>query len=482
MQGTILAFFRRLITRAKSLLDLILENDSRSTWLRLLFVPVVAGIFLIFLGPLGVWVGQALEFIIDNLPSLVDRMAEIFRRIFDTGDVVVDPSVIYPPGPGRLDIIRRIAGEIRGESLQLFLLPAVGFWFVYRLFTHYVKYTYEFKDFKSAARMVRSIYLPWEKRRLRLINGKDQTSQAPDARDLYGGQLSVYMEPGQGFAVAFERPHKSVHLIGPGNRFPFTLPLFVHLRQVIDLHDQRLVVSAEGLTRDGMRVKVSEVGFISRVAGTRLAGRRQQYDGYDPQSVHQLVYQHWVGESWENPTKRVKSLQDFITTELMAFLSSQYLVNLLPEIPDFRKLVEIPADRQPMLEQFCARFNQKSSQHGLQLRWTGRGDWSLRVGLQVADVQETWQLANQNRNHNNPQFVQLAAVSAQHNETERMLQHLIRSYDEMRALHLADDRIILELTRMYFDRLQQMIRIFEARGDEIPEALGHTARHLGKLI
>jgi hypothetical protein len=106
----------------------------------------------------------------------------------------------------------------------------------------------------------------------------------------------------------------------------------------------------------------------------------------------------------------------------------------------------------------------------------------LQVGFQAIDVRETWQLAYQNRNQNNSQFVHLAAVSAQHNTTERMVQHLVRSFDEMRTLNLADDRIILELARMYFDRLQQMIRILEARGDEIPEAISHTARHLEKMI
>ena len=456
--------------------------EDKSAWLRFLLLPVLGVVIWMLFGPLGNFLSQMVDTLFAEAPLRFEQLFQVLANLLPSSLAPLGAEFIPPPAPpSYFHQLWNWLSELGRENIQLFLLIGASLWIAYRLMIHFVHYLYEMENYHQAARMVGSAFLPFNRRKALIQNGVETTNDEISVQEMVGGRLAFSIDAQHGFAAVLERPGAFTRIVGPQDSLPVSLDGFMHLRQVVDLRDQRVSLSQDCLTRDGIPIKVDSAAFICRVAGSRVSGPRMHFQACDPEMVHSLVYRHWIGQDWESPAKRRKALNDLVSITLDDFISQHSFVEFLPDLPGFKNLVEFMPHRTPLFEQFAQYFSHSGGQHGLQLVWTGRGEWQLGDVLAFERVAKSCRQAYGNWMHNQPEVFSQAGILARHQEAERLARHVTRLYDDMLKAGQSDDQIMIALARHYTQRLQSAIRILEARGEESPAGWAAVLKHLEQL-
>jgi hypothetical protein len=387
-----------------------------------------------------------------------------------------------PPGPGFFARLGNWLSEINRDRVQVILLVAASLWVAYRLMIHFVHYLYEIDQIRHAARIVESAFLPFRRRNITIQKGVETSTQEISAREMVGGRSTLTLDADQGYAAVLERPGSYTRVVGPQDHYPVSLDGFTHLREIIDLRDQRLIVTLSGHTKDGIPIKANNWSFICRLAGSKTSAPQKLYVSCDPASVHNLVFRHWIGQDWINQSKRRKALVDLVSTALAEFISGRRLVEFLPELEQLQQ-AEAPASKQlRLIDQFVAYFERNVGEHGLQLVWTGRGAWQLAPEAAIEPILENSSQAYENWFRNHPEILSEAGSQKRMEETHRLVHHVVGLFDNMIAAQQSDDQILTALTQHYLDRIKDAIRVMEARGEKPAREWLEAARHLDRLV
>jgi hypothetical protein len=277
-----------------------------------------------------------------------------------------------------------------------------------------------------------------------------------------------------------ERADHSVRIVGPQDRFPLFLDGFLHLRQIVDLRDQRIQVNVHAHTLDGIPIQLRGAIFICRISGSQRTSRKQHFETCDIDAVRNLAYHHWIGPEWENPTKRRKALHDFISTALGSYISKYPVTEFLPETAEFGALCQSRLDETRLLDRFTQEIDSEG-ESGLEFVWTGRGEWQLSEALDLDLVAQQCNQAFENEKHSLPSFFNHHGIAIRRHEANKLVRNVLRVFEEAQQSGDANDQIILKLTQLYADRLQYAIRILEARGEKIPQHWIETQQHLVQL-
>lgn len=477
--------FRRLWQALRSFLSRLFAFESAGTWFRFLLIPLIAALALGLMVPLGGLLEDLIDFLLTDAPSRWEGLLDSIQHLVQgpvpvpTGEAV---SFAFPAGPGRLARIQNWLTELGGETIQLWLLGGLALWFVLRLVSHYTLYLYDLPHFHQAYRMVEGVFNPFRRRKVHIQKGLELPHQDISVKELFGGKIALHMDAQEGFAAVLERPGAFNRVIGPQDRFPVNLEGFTNLRAIIDLKDQRLRFSVKEHTKDGIPIQGERFMFVCRVAGSTLSSPRRQFESCEPDMICTLVYRHWVGQDWQNSSKRQHNLNALVSLCLRDFISQRSFIEFMPELEAFRDIFQPSQNYVPLLEQFLADFNQQASQHGLQLAWTGRGSWQLAPGLDPERLAPFGSLAYENWLNNHPAVAVRAGIQIRHEEVVAQIQRMVKVYDQCRQSGKSDDQVMVELGKFYLSRLRNAIRLVEARGEKPLREWLEVEKHLRSLV
>jgi hypothetical protein len=456
-----------------------LSAGRSGAWVRFFLLPTLA--VLLFL--LSRQLGGILEWFIDLFWIEPDGTAWspqtfydwILRTLFGVGMLEAPRAPVWAR-------LVNLWTEIGGENIQLALLGGLTFWVAYRLISGYVYYLYRMNDFRQAKHMISSVFIPFRRRKAVITKGKEIIGKSISIHEMYGGQITLNMDAHDGYAAALERADHSIRIVGPQDRFPVMLDGFMHLRKIFDLRDQRVQVTVRARTRDGIPVMAQHVMFICRISGINKSTRNQRYEYCDPEVIQTLLYQHWVGADWEKPAKRRKALHDLVSTALNEFIAEHTLVEILPETNEFGPVCQLSQNNASLFQQFTADFERYSGKHGLELIWTGRGEWRIDELVNPEVIKQNCSLAAENWLQSQTSIAHHASIDVRNQEVRRLVQHLLGLFTEARKSDQTKNETILRLGRIYLERLQFAFRIMESRGESPPDDWDAVAKHLERFI
>lgn len=454
----------------------VVRLEQKAVWLR--FAALVGlVIIVVFLSSrvMG-WIGDFVErFVRVSSPAVPALPGEA------TPAPAIRPPILPPQAPFLVSLINRVS-EFNKETLQLALLCGTIFWLAYRLIAQYAFYLYRMTDFRHARHMVSSAFLPFRRRRIDIVNGTVHSGNYISVHEMYGGQIRLQMDANKGYAAVFEQSGHSIRIVGPQDRFPVLLGGFMHLRHIVDLKDQRVMVSVHGLTCDGIPVTAQRVVFICRLTGTRKGPGGASFESCDRNAVHALVYQHWIGSDWENPSKRRKALHDLVSTALEEFISKRALVEILGEVREFAIQKPGRGNQPALFQQFAEQFQQQTGQYGLELLWTEQGEWRVDAPFDADLLALHFRQAFQNWQGFHPVILQREGVLIRRRETNHLVNHLLQIFEDGQVSGQSADEIRSALILHYLERLRHAVRILEARGEIPPQGWKEVLGYLESLI
>jgi hypothetical protein len=470
----------------RSFFERLFSFDTTSTWIRFLLIPLIVVLVLLLMMPLGGLLENFVDFMITEAPSRWEGLLDAINRLV-RGPVQppTDEALqfAFPGRPGTLARLRNWFTEVGGETFQLALLFGLGIWFVFRLMSHYILYLYDLGGFRQASHMVEGAFNPFQRRKVNIKNGVEVNSQEISVKELYGGRISINLDAQEGFAAVMEQPGAFARVVGPQDRLPVNLGGFTHLRTIIDLKDQRVrLPDIREFTRDGIPVLGERFVFICRVAGSKVTLPRRQFQACDSDMIYTLVYRHWIGQDWQNSSKRRLNLSDLVSLCFRDFISQRSFIEFMPEMAEFKDSLQLAQNYVPLMDQFLAEFNHKASEHGLQIAWTGRGAWQLAEGLDPELLAPLGLLAYENWLNNHPAVAVRAGIQIRHEQVVAQIQRLVKVYDQSRQSGKTDDQVMLELGKFYLSRLRSTIRQVEARGEQPLREWLEVEKHLRGLV
>jgi hypothetical protein len=395
------------------------------------------------------------------------------------GDVMVELAT--PSAPFLFSTLINWLSEIGRENYQLALLILLAVWLAYRLAAGYAFHVFGMDEFKQAGQMIWGLKNPSKRRNIVLQNGEEKVKPVPPARALFGGQISLWMDARKGYAAVLEQTAAKIETYGPQDEFPIHPPGFLRLRQIVDLQDNRVEVTVAAKTKDGIPVTVSEAYFVCRLKGALLDVRKSAYLSCDKRQVEKLVFRHWIGQDWENQTKRRKALRDLISTALQDFIARRIFFEVLAEIPNLANTIRDIRLEPRLLEQFAGDFSENSGDHGLQLVWTGRAEWQLPGLFNPVAFQDDYRALYIDWMRSQHNMRAHTGIDIQRREIERLIRHVLKIADNLRQDEAQEDKIILELTQHYFERIQSAIHLIESRGDKPPREWVSVAQYLKQI-
>ena len=266
-----------LVKTVRTLVERLIHFSSNSPWLRFLLIPLLALLLWAVSMPISAALSNTVEFLVNVAPEKIERLLEAVEIMvygLPVSTIPTTPLPATPPLPP--DFTTRVWNwltEIGSDRIQLIILVAASLWTAYRLMIHFVYYLYEIEDFRQAVRMVDSAFLPFMRRHAVFQNGVEITRGEISVQEMVGGRTAFSMDATKGFAAVMERPGTFTRVVGPQDRFPVNLEGFTHLRDVIDLRDQRLAITAAGHTKDGLPMVARDWSFSCRVAGSNISSR-----------------------------------------------------------------------------------------------------------------------------------------------------------------------------------------------------------------
>jgi len=476
-------FWESLVKAMRSFWERLFGFTSGSAWFRFIMIPLIALLLWAISMPISAALNRLVEFLVNVAPGKLERLAEAVKILIyglPPSSFPTTPLPATPPPPA--DFLIRAwnwVTEIGTDRIQLIILVAASLWIAYRLMIHFVFFLYEIDDFSQAKRMVESAIFPFMRRKAVFQNGVELTNGEISVQEMVGGRTAFFMDATKGFAAVMERPGSFTRVVGPQDRYPVSLDGFTHLRDVVDLRDQRLTISVSGYTKDGIPVKAHAWSFNCRVAGSELSSYQKHFVSCEPVKVHNLVYCHWIGQDWKNRSKRHIALNDLVSTVLRDFMAGRCLVEFLPELAQVNPM----ESAQPsLIDQFIDYFAACNGEHGLQLVWTGRGEWQLAPEVDLETIRQNSSQAYDNWRKNHPQMLSGDISQKRREEAQRLVHHVVRLYDDLLQAKQPEDQVLQALARHYLERLQAAIRLLEARGEKPSQEWLEILRHLENLV
>ncbi len=426
-------------------LEMVQGTSADSAWLRLALGAVLLP--LVYLG---------LKIMIGDLPNMLDnlfkgfenlgRLFDLFLRLFfpaQVAETVPKAPDIYAqlpkvgPQASLLDSLGLLFKQIDGDNLQgaivFFLIPLI--WALGRA-VYIFEETYRLHSFRAVAENLAAAYFPPFRRKMVVRDSSlvmDTTTIHPRR---VGGPLRLEVD--RDSLAVMEQRDGAVRMITATSR-PVDINAFERLHRVLDLRPQTLVLTQALLTRDGVPVVLRRARFTCCV--------RRSENGVDLGAAHNLVYRHWLGKSWEDPEARQRDTRRLVERELAQFVSREVDLDDLVQywVPP-PVLKAFPVERQA-LQEFVAYFNSRS-EHGLQLTWSGEGQWEPPESLVSPELTPTLEACVQDQSLR----IRLARIiPRQYTEQEicRLAGEVVQQYDVLNAQKADEETIVRQLVAVY---------------------------------
>lgn len=440
--------------------------------------------------------------------TTVDGLSEFQERFFGAPAPTPTPGLVEAPAPTPVPqpipvpLIERLPRELDAQlqrayepdTLRHLLVVLLGSWLGYQISALFLSEAFELNDFRLAQRYLRGFLFGTAIRRYQIENGviipasgsplrhvdrppymypDDRTWVTWEDRSILrqlgsSGEISIAPEN----LIVVEDVNGMARVIGPTSNRSVLIDTFTRLHQIIDLRDQRVILSITGFTRQG--IQISAVG-----ASWMFSVYRNQPNPalvpappypYDPQAILNLVYRYWKGDFYS-------SVVSMIQADMQAFIGSRSVEMFLPFLQLEQSISPDIAKQENPFKEFEREFNQQSRIRGVQLFWEGMGEWTLTPVINLHTQPKAWQLMLENR--------RLRAELMQENQTELLLSQIhqvpIGIFEQCQSRVDSRERTCLALLRAYCGTLTKGMQELEKIQQTPPSELLPVRDHFCNL-
>ncbi len=436
--------------------------------------------YIVFLTLLAIFLALFAGGVIGWLVEILDNLPTPSPPPLPPPTPIPGPTPIPVPLSYRLPapVVETVSKFTETDVLRHYLAVAISIWVSVRIAALYFGDLHRIHRFRAASRLFRHMLLAWPFGRLDLAQGEMQTPQ-PNAQRLLG-LLRVGVPVAMHIAAdtcavvegIFAEPYVIGWTRGPQGNL---LRGFSRLRRIVDLRDHTVTLDVDGHTRDGLALTGRGIGLTFSV----YRNNRPVVDGstypYDDQAMLNLVYRTWRGGDF------LPAMTAHLDSELRQFIAAcplhdfvNYSTRAAPEIVSRHQ-------RSNPLHEFVTRFNAQARQSGIEAHWDGRGEWIVPAQVDYGKQLEAWR---QNMLDVLPGDGEQPADSDVRFATLlRLIREVPLQIAEKAAQeNLAEGDKMGALAQAYRVTLQEAARVYQARGQAVPEELTDVIDYLTQLI
>jgi len=381
----------------------------------IVYILLVVGIFLgfvLFGRQMANWASNA----VINTINCARHPVRCFRDIVGVPPPPPTPTPVpgptQPPPPTPLPEPRPRAWSestentiqtwTRNDVLRHLLILGLTIWGASRLAGIYFGDLHHIEDFRFTSQLLRRTILARAFGKIVVqagqIEAKDQKGH--NLERLLGAGIPAAVQVAPDSCLVVELMNGEPVFIGPTGGKPALLRAFSRLRRAVDLRDQEVTLTVNGIARDGLPVAAKDVALCFSVARAGQAATNQQPYPFDEQALRNLVYRTCPELASANgkvvsrvqstlpPSNQGKELYlamvEQIEVAFREFISRCAAADLVPFTAPgadagggAAPTAHNSSGLQNPIQAFVEAFNAQALMSGIELAWLGKGEWVL---------------------------------------------------------------------------------------------------------
>lgn len=384
----------------------------------------------------------------------------------------------HPFGAGTDSLVMQFIQKLfEPDVLRRTLILWLALWLGVQLSAFYLDDVFELENLRAARRFIWASVFTGKFPKFTIRDGDMVEEGLNSAVSKIGGPawVDIHLEN----AALFERIDGSPHVVSPANRSAVLLDGFERLRAVVDLRDQVIELTVNGLTQDGIPVTAKDV----RVVYSIDRGGEEPDDVRDSKSypfsedaLLHLVYNHGTDPLFD-------AMQRLINSELVKFISRHTLSEFLTNA----NVGESPSQfipRDEITDQFYdyeREFSKSAEQHGVRLEWIGVGTWTTSAEIILDRHLDAWKLSAESRQRKSEPELEGTLRQSWLEEMLRLIDEVPGVYYQLVNQELTSEQILRRLVLTYREKLRNARDLYYQTGQPVPPELKIVIRHLTNL-